>query len=37
MSLYKGLVVYLDYLYLESLGVVHGDQCEMRESPFRHC
>ena len=25
MSLYKGLLAYLVYLYLESLGVVHGD------------
>ena len=37
MSLYKGLAAYLVYPYLESLGVVRGDQCEIRESLFRHC
>ena len=24
-------------LYLESIGVVRGDPCEIRESFFRHC
>ena len=33
---YKGLLAYLVYLYLESLGVVRGDHCEIRESLFRH-
>ena len=33
-SLYKGLAC---LVYLESLGVVHGDHCEIRESLFRHC
>ena len=41
MSLYKGLLAYLVYLYLESLGVVRDDHCEIRESlfkaVFRHC
>ena len=30
MSLYKGLLAYLVYFYLESLGVVRGDHCEIR-------
>ena len=32
MSLYKEFLAYLVYLYLESVGVVHGDHCEIRES-----
>ena len=31
MSLFKGLLAYLVYLYLEFLGVVRGDHCEIRE------
>ena len=37
MSLYKGLLAFLVYLYLESLGVERGLHCEIRESFFRHC
>ena len=37
MSHYKGLLAYLVYLYLQSLGVGHGNHCEIRELLFRHC
>ena len=37
MTLYKGLMAYLVYLYVESPGVVRGNQCEIRQSLFRHC
>ena len=31
MSLYKGLLAYLVYLYRESLGIVRGDHCEIKK------
>ena len=37
MRPYKGNLAYLVYLYRESLGMVHGHHCEIRESLFRYC